>query len=134
MRQHHDQKDGVLTVGTSDPAFPPYVLHNDPIERQGIRVSRRLCSSWRDGLRPASVDWTFAAFNKLLPPGEDYDFASTKFRNHARRERAVTFSEPYYEAANAHLASKTAILLTRQHSPTSKTQRSACSRHDAQHR
>ena len=32
-----------FTVATSDPAFPPYVIKNDPDERQRLRGSHRLC-------------------------------------------------------------------------------------------
>ena len=59
------------------------------------------------GFDEAAVEWTFAPFNKLFAPGEkDFDFAINQIGISAQRERAVTFSQPYYEAANGVLVLK----------------------------
>ena len=98
------KQDGALTVATSDPAFPPYVLHNDPTNGKGFESAVAYAVAEQMGFDSASVEWTFAPFNKLFAPGEkDYDFALNQISITPERQRAVTFSDPYYEAANAAL-------------------------------
>ena len=100
-------KDGTITVGTSDPAFPPYVIDNKPTERQGLRVGHRLRGGEGDGLRgrPGRVD--VRQLRQLFAPGEkDFDFALNQISITPKREAAVTFSDPYYEASNGVLVLK----------------------------
>jgi polar amino acid transport system substrate-binding protein len=99
--------DGTLTVGTSDPAFPPYVIDNDPTNGKGFESAVAYAVAEEMGFTDDQVDWTFAGFNKLFAPGEkDYDFALNQISITPEREQAVTFSDPYYEAANAILVLK----------------------------
>ena len=99
--------DGTLTVGTSDPAFPPYVIDNDPTNGKGFESAVAYAVAEEMGFTADQVDWTFAGFNKLFAPGEkDYDFAINQIGITPEREQAVTFSDPYYEAANAILVLK----------------------------
>jgi polar amino acid transport system substrate-binding protein len=99
--------DGTLTVGTSDPAFPPYVIDNDPTNGKGFESAVAYAVAEEMGFTADQVDWTFAGFNKLFAPGEkDYDFALNQISITPEREQAVTFSDPYYEAANAILVLK----------------------------
>jgi polar amino acid transport system substrate-binding protein len=100
-------KDGVLTVGTSDPAFPPYVIDNDPSNGKGFESAVAYAVADQMGFSEDQVEWTFAGFNKLFAPGEkDYDFALNQISITPEREEAVTFSDPYYEATNAVLVLK----------------------------
>ena len=99
--------DGTLTVGTSDPAFPPYVIDNDPTNGKGFESAVAYAVAEEMGFTADQVEWTFAGFNKLFAPGEkDYDFALNQISITPEREQAVTFSDPYYEAANAILVLK----------------------------
>ena len=43
--------DGVLTIATGEPAFPPYVVDNDPDQQARLRGGRGLGRRRRDGLR-----------------------------------------------------------------------------------
>lgn len=100
-------QDGTLTVGTSDPAFPPYVIDNDPTNGEGFESAVAYAVAEEMGFTADQVEWTFAGFNKLFAPGEkDYDFALNQISITPEREQAVTFSDPYYEAANAVLVMK----------------------------
>ena len=100
-------KDGTITVGTSDPAFPPYVIDNDPTNGKGFESAVAYAVAEEMGFTDDQVEWTFAGFNKLFAPGEkDYDFALNQISITPEREQAVTFSDPYYEAANAILVLK----------------------------
>jgi len=89
-------------VGTSDPAFPPYVIKNDPTNQQGFEAATAYAVADAMGFSAGDVEWTFSGFNKLFAPGDkDFDFALNQVGITPQREKAVTFSEPYYEAANA---------------------------------
>lgn len=94
--------DGKITVATSDPAFPPYVIKNDPTNQEGFEAATAYAVAEAMGFSADDVEWTFTGFNKLFAPGEkDFDFAINQVGITPEREQAVTFSEPYYEAANA---------------------------------
>ena len=99
--------DGTLTVGTSDPAFPPYVIDNKPQNGKGFESATAYAVAEAMGFSSDQVEWTFAPFAKLFAPGDkNYDFALNQISITPARERAVTFSAPYYEAANAVLVLK----------------------------
>jgi polar amino acid transport system substrate-binding protein len=92
---------GALTVATSNPAFPPYVIKNDPSNGKGFESATAYAVAEAMGFSADQVKWTFAPFAKLFAPGQkDYDFALNQITITPARERAVTFSEPYYQAAN----------------------------------
>ena len=101
------KEDGVVTIATSNPAFPPYVIKNDPTNGNGFESATAYAVAAEMGFEEDAVEWTFAPFNKLFAPGDkDFDFAINQISINAQRERAVTFSQPYYEAANAVLVMK----------------------------
>ena len=99
--------DGKVTVGTSDPAFPPYVIDNDPTNGKGFESAVAYAVADEMGFAEADVDWTFAGFNQLFAPGDkNFDFALNQISITPKREAAVTFSSPYYEASNGVLVLK----------------------------
>jgi polar amino acid transport system substrate-binding protein len=96
-----------LTVGTSDPAFPPYVINNDPTNGKGFEAAVAYAVAEEMGFAEEEVDWTFAGFNQLFAPGDkNFDFALNQISITPKRETAVTFSSPYYEASNGVLVLK----------------------------
>jgi len=100
-------RDGVLTIATSNPAFPPYVIKNDPENGKGFESATAYAVAAEMGFEGDAIEWTFAPFGKLFAPGDkDFDFAINQIGISPGRERAVTFSQPYYEAANAVLVLK----------------------------
>jgi polar amino acid transport system substrate-binding protein len=100
-------QDGTLTVGTSDPAFPPYVIGNDPTNGKGFESAVAYAVAEEMGFSADQVDWTFAGFQQLMAPGDKgFDFAINQIGITPKREQAVTFSDPYYEAANGVLVLK----------------------------
>ena len=99
--------DGTLTVATSNPAFPPYVIDNKPQNGKGFESATAYAVADAMGFSADQVEWTFAPFAKLFAPGDkNYDFALNQISITPGRARAVTFSAPYYEAANAVLVLK----------------------------
>lgn len=100
-------KDGTLTVATSDPAFPPYVIGNKPTNGKGFESAVAYAVAEEMGYTEEQVEWTFAGFSQLFAPGEkDFDFAINQISITPKREAAVTFSDPYYEASNGVLVLK----------------------------
>ncbi|MCZ3386929.1 MAG: transporter substrate-binding domain-containing protein, partial [Actinomycetia bacterium] len=100
-------KDGMLTVGTSDPAFPPYVIDNKPTNGKGFESAVAYAVAAEMGFAGDQVEWTFANFGQLFAPGDkDFDFALNQISITPKREGAVTFSDPYYEASNGVLVLK----------------------------
>jgi polar amino acid transport system substrate-binding protein len=96
-----------MTVATSDPAFPPYVIGNDPTNGKGFESAVAYAVADKMGFSQDKVDWTFAGFQQLFAPGDkNYDFALNQISITPKREQAVTFSDPYYEAANGVLVLK----------------------------
>ncbi len=94
-------KDGTLTVGTSDPAYPPYVIDNKPTNGKGFEAATAYAVAKEMGFSADQVEWTFANFSQLFAPGDkDYDFALNQISITPKRETAVTFSDPYYSASN----------------------------------
>jgi len=100
-------KSGILTVATSNPAYPPYVINNDPSNGKGFESATAYAVAQAMGFSKDKVQWTFAPFNKLFAPGnKNYDFALNQVSITPSRERAVTFSDPYYQAPNGVLVLK----------------------------
>jgi polar amino acid transport system substrate-binding protein len=100
-------KDGTLSVGTSDPAFPPYVIDDDPTNGKGFESAVAYAVADQMGFAKSDVDWTFAGFQQLFAPGDkNFDFALNQISITPKREEQVTFSDPYYEAANGVLVLK----------------------------
>lgn len=94
--------DGTLTVGTSNPAYPPYVIDNKPSNGKGFEAATAYAVAKEMGFSADQVKWVYAPFQALFAPGQkNYDFALNQISITPKRERAVTFSDPYYTAANA---------------------------------
>lgn len=100
-------KDGVLTVGTDKPAFPPYFIDDDPANGQGFESAVAYAIARELGFQESEVEWTVVPFNASYRPGpKDFDFDVNQISITPQRARAVDFSEPYYTAPQAVIAAK----------------------------
>jgi polar amino acid transport system substrate-binding protein len=107
---------GILSVGTGNPAFPPWweggesddseFEFNDPAKGQGYEgavvaeVAERLGFSF-----PDQVAFVAVAFNQSFAPGpKDFDFVLQQISYTAKRDEAVDFSESYYDVNQALVA------------------------------
>jgi polar amino acid transport system substrate-binding protein len=100
-------KSGALTVGTSDPAYPPYVIDNKPSNGKGFESAIAYAVAEKMGFSADQVKWTFAPFLKIFAPGsKDFDIALNQISILPGRAKAVTFSDPYYSAPNGVLVMK----------------------------
>ena len=100
-------KDGVLTVGTDKPAFPPYFVDDDPTNGKGFESAVAYAIADELGFSKSEVEWTVVPFNASYRPGpKDFDFDVNQISITPPRAKRVDFSEPYYTAPQAVIATK----------------------------
>ncbi len=100
-------KPGVLTVGTDSPAYPPYFEDDDPSNGRGFESAVAYAIAGELGFTDSQVEWTKVPFNASYAPGsKQFDFDLNQISITKAREKAVTFSVPYYTANQAVLVAK----------------------------
>jgi polar amino acid transport system substrate-binding protein len=86
-------EDGVLTVATDKPAFPPW-FKGSPKNYSGFEGELANEVAERLGL---DIRWVVEPFNKSYAPGEkDFDFDINEISITPEREEAVDFSDGYF--------------------------------------
>jgi polar amino acid transport system substrate-binding protein len=107
--------EGQLTIGTDNPAFPPWFEGgtpegseweiNDPATGEGFESAVAYAVAERLGFSDDEVRWTVVPFNNSFRPGEkDFDFDINQISVTEERDRAVDFSDSYYEVNQALVA------------------------------
>jgi polar amino acid transport system substrate-binding protein len=108
---------GTLTIGTDNPAYPPYFQGgtdkgsqwklNDPATGKGFESAVAYAVAGAMGFSPDNVQWVVAPFNQTYAPGSKaWDFALEQISYSAKRSKAVDFSESYYDVNQALVAVK----------------------------
>jgi polar amino acid transport system substrate-binding protein len=93
---------GQLTVGTDKPAFPPYFVDDDPTNGKGFESAVAYAVAKQLGFSKAEVKWTVVPFNSSYAPGpKKFDFDINQISITPARQKAVSFSSPYYTAPQA---------------------------------
>jgi polar amino acid transport system substrate-binding protein len=101
---------GTLTVGTDNPAYPPWFGGNeghgwkvsDPTSGKGYESAVTYAVAARLGYKPAQVKWTYTPFNRAFAPGKKaFDFDINQISYTAARAKVVTFSSSYYDVNQA---------------------------------
>lgn len=91
-----------LTIGTDQPVYPPWYLDDDPTSGQGFEGAVAYAIADRLGYAREAVSWVRVPFNAAIAPGpKTYDLNLTEFSINDERRRAVDFSAPYYDVAQA---------------------------------
>jgi polar amino acid transport system substrate-binding protein len=91
-----------LTIGTGEPAFPPYVIDNKPESGQGFEAAVAQAVAKQLGFDAAKTTWVRTPFDSVIAPGaKDFDFNLQQFTITDERKNAVDFSEGYYTAPQA---------------------------------
>ncbi len=104
------QTDGRLTIGTSNPAFPPYVMPpdegeeatapwelGDPTKGRGFEAAVAYAVAEELGLAQDEVDWIDVPFVNTLAPGEkEFDFALQQISYTEERAEVVDMSDGYF--------------------------------------
>jgi polar amino acid transport system substrate-binding protein len=91
-----------LTIGTGEPAFPPYVIDNKPESGQGFEAAVAQAVAKQLGFDAAKTTWVRTPFDAVIAPGaKDFDFNLQQFTITDERKNAVDFSDGYYTAPQA---------------------------------
>ncbi len=99
--------EGMLTVATDKPAYPPYFENDDPTNGEGFESAVAYAIAGQLGYPKAKVKWTVEPFNSSFAPGpKEFDFDVNEISITPQRESAVDFSAPYYTANQAVVALK----------------------------
>jgi polar amino acid transport system substrate-binding protein len=106
-------EDGVLTVGTGNPAFPPWWEggtteenpdweFNDPHLLQGFEGATVGAVAEQLGFGPDDIRFVPVPFNKSFAPGpKDFDLVLQQISYSDKRAEAVDFTESYYDVNQA---------------------------------
>jgi polar amino acid transport system substrate-binding protein len=101
------EQAGQITVGTDKPAYPPYFVDDKPTNGKGFESAVAYAVAQKLGFDPSEVKWITVPFNSSYAPGQkQFDFDINEISINAKRKRAVDFTSPYYEAAQAVIAPK----------------------------
>jgi polar amino acid transport system substrate-binding protein len=96
---------GTLTVSTSKPAYPPYVMDDNPASGKGFESAVAYAVAAKLGFTPAQVKWTFVTFEQSYAPGaKTFDFGLQQVSITPERAKVIDFSTPYYSANQAVVA------------------------------
>ena len=94
--------DGVITIGTGEPAFPPYVVDNEPENKQGFEAAVGWAVAAEMGFDDASVEWVRTTFDEAIQPGaKNFDFNLQQYSIIPERQETITFSDPYFQSNQA---------------------------------
>ncbi len=104
-----------LTVGTDNPAFPPWFgggtpegspwEFNDPSTGKGYESAVTYAVAERLGFTGEQVEWVEVPFNQSFRPGpKDFDLFINQVSYTPQRDQAVDFSDSYYDVSQGLVA------------------------------
>jgi polar amino acid transport system substrate-binding protein len=104
--------DGTLTIGTDNPAYPPWYgggapkgsqwKINDPTTGKGFESAVAYAVAKQLGFAKNEVVWKYTPFNKSFAPGpKAFDFDINQISYTPARAKVVTFSSSYYDVNQA---------------------------------
>jgi len=103
---------GKLTVGTDNPAFPPWFggtppkgsmwKVSDPNSGQGFESAVAYAVANKLGFKKADVHWVVVPFDQSFKPGaKSFDFDVNQISFTPARAKSVDFSDSYYDVNQA---------------------------------
>ncbi|HET6657961.1 MAG TPA: ABC transporter substrate-binding protein [Gaiellaceae bacterium] len=107
--------DGKLTIGTDNPAYPPWFggtpqgqwKISDPESGKGFESAVAFAVAKEMGFTKDEVEWTVVPFNNSFKPGpKDFDFDINQISYTPKRAEAVDFSDSYYDVNQSVVALK----------------------------
>ena len=104
--------DGKLTIGTDNPAYPPWYAGgspkgskwkiNDPATGKGFESAVAYAVAKQLGFGKADVQWAYVPFAKAYAPGKkSFDFDINQISYSPARAKVVDFSNSYYDVNQA---------------------------------
>ncbi len=95
----------VLTIATGEPAYPPYVLDDEPESGEGFEAAVAYAVAAELGYDADQVEWVRSTFDQGIAPGaKNWDLNLQQFSISPERAEAVDFSSSYYNANQAVVA------------------------------
>lgn len=99
---------GIFTVGTDEPAYPPWYVGDDPANGEGFESALAYAVAGHLGYAREDVRWVRVPFNGALEPGpKTYDANLSQFSITDQRRAAVDFSSPYFDVTQVVVTTKT---------------------------
>lgn len=103
---------GTLTIGTDNPAYPPWFgggtpkgsqwKINDPSTGKGFESAVAYAVARQLGFAKSEVVWKYTPFNKSFAPGaKPFDFDINQISFTPARAKVVTFGSSYYDVNQA---------------------------------
>ncbi len=93
---------GKLTVATGEPAYPPWMMDDDPAAGIGFENGMVYALAAELGFDRDDVVWVRQTFDQGIAPGEkNYDFNLQQFSVTEERREFVDFSDTYYKPEKA---------------------------------
>lgn len=89
---------GIFTVGTDQPAYPPWYMGDDPANGEGFESALAFAVAENLGYTRDEVRWVRVPFNGALEPGpKTFDANLSQFSITDQRRASVDFSSPYFD-------------------------------------
>ena len=86
---------GTLTISTSKPAYPPYVMDEDPTTGEGFESAVAYAVADKLGFTHDQVRWTFVTFGRRTRQGaKTYDFGLQQVSSHAQAREGDQLLRP----------------------------------------
>ena len=100
---------GIFTVGTDEPAYPPWYLGDDPTNGEGFESALAFAVAGpSSATRRDDVRWVRVPFNGALEPGpKAFDANLSQFSITDQRKAAVDFSTPYFDVTQVVVTTNT---------------------------
>ncbi len=89
---------GIFTVGTDQPAYPPWYMGDDPTNGEGFESALAFAVAGSLGYTREEVRWVRVPFNGALEAGpKTFDANLSQFSITDQRKASVDFSSPYFD-------------------------------------
>ncbi|MDX2382041.1 MAG: ABC transporter substrate-binding protein [Acidimicrobiia bacterium] len=97
--------DGVLTIATGEPAFPPWVENDAPESGEGFEAAVAYAVAEEMGYTGDSVVWVRTTFDQAIQPGaKSFDLNLQQYSITDERKESIDFSLPYFTSNQAIVA------------------------------
>lgn len=93
---------GKLTIATSEPAYEPWMVDDDPTNGKGYETAVAYAVADELGFAKSDVVWVRQTFEQIIAPGtKAFDLAINQVSITDERKASVDFSSSYYDTAQA---------------------------------
>jgi polar amino acid transport system substrate-binding protein len=99
---------GIFTVGTDQPAYPPWYMGDNPANGEGFESALAYAIAGQLGYTREEVRWVRVPFNGALEPSpKTFDANLSQFSITEQRKAVVDFSSPYFDVTQVVVTTKT---------------------------